>query len=171
MSKFAKFSDSSTRNSNNQISSSNLNDLEQSSNAVQNSISTSVVDAGMDVDTSKLSTIGIQAEKTKSYKNETNCKLSSSRKSTRIRKTSTMLVKTEENKPAIVVENLDCIETFLDPLDKQTISNEIDRNSSTCEINLEENETREKSIDSRHIQVKHANIVDRNVTHPCEICK
>ena len=82
-----------------------------------------------------------------------------------------MLVKTEENKPAIVVENLDCIETFLDPLDKQTISNEIDRNSSTCQINLEETETRERSIDSRHIQVKQANIVDRNVTHPCEICK
>ena len=70
-----------------------------------------------------------------------------------------------------MAENLDCIEALLYPLDKQILPNEIDRNSSTCQINLEENETREKSIDSRHIQLKQANIVDRNVTHPCEICK
>ena len=171
LSKFAKASDSSTRNSSNQISSSILNDLEQNSNALQKSISTSVNDAGMDVDTTKLSTVVIQAEQTKSCHDETNSKLASSRKSARIRKNATKLVKKEENKPTLVAENLDCIEALLDPLDKQILPNEIDRNSSTCQINLEETETREKSIDSRHTQVKQANIVDRNVSHPCEICK
>ena len=172
LSKFAKASDCCTRNTllyTNQLSSSKLNDLEQSSNAVKKSILTSVNDAGMDVDTTKLSNVGIQAEETKPCHDETNSKLLSSRKSTRIRKNPKNLVMKEENKPANVVENLDCIETLLDPLDKQALSNEIDGNSPT--INLEETETREKSIDSRHIQVKQASIVDRNVTHPCEICK
>ena len=171
LSKFAEASDITTRNSSKQISSSNLNDLKQGSNAVQKSITTSVNDAGMDVDTTKLSTVGIEAEQTESYHDESNAKFSSSRKSTRIRQNSTKLVKKEENKPEAVVETIDCIETYQDALDKQILSNERDRNSSTCQINLEETETREKFLDSRHIQVKQANIVDRNVTHPCEICK
>ena len=171
LSRFSEASNITTHNSSNQISSSNLNDLEQGSNAMQKSISTSVNDASMDVGTTKLSAVVIQAEQTKSYHEETNSKLSSSRKSTRIRKNSVKLAKKEGNKPILVAENIDCIEALLDPLDKQILPNEIDRNSSTCQINLEETETRERSIDSRHIQVKQANIVDRNVTHPCEICK
>ena len=171
LSKFADASDITTRNGSKQISSSSPNDLKQGSNAVQKSISTSVNDAGMDVDTTKLPTVGIEAEQTKPYPDDSIAKFSSSRKSTRIRQNSKKLVKKEENKPEAVVATLDCIKTNQDSLDKRILSNEIDRSSSTCQINLEETETREKPIDSRHIQVKQANIVDRNVTHPCEICK
>ena len=167
LSKFVKASDSSKRNSNNRISSSNLNDLEQSSNAVQKSINTSIHDDSIFVDITKLPTVGIQAERTKPCYDESKSKSSSSRKSTRIRKNTTK----EENKPEIVAETLDCIESVQDALDNQILPNEIGRNSPTCQVNLEETETREKSIDLRHIQVKQANTVDRNVTHPCEICK